>query len=266
MKHKLFICLFIFMSAVASMMIAGCVSQTPVPQYAENLTFAVAYTHDDMNSLSSSEIKDSVTASLNSVLTERNLKVHPISFHAIEQQLLAVRDTDRRIQALRASATGAQLILFSEISTEFYSPLSGRYRWDVNVNLTIYDMINRHTLNDKFTVPVALMYSHEDGDDAIAAAQIDIQRHMGSLIDAFMKGRSVRTDAELPPATRAAEPKPVAPAPTPAPEPVVATPVEEPKPTAEEPDSSTDPAPVKQESEGDSKTGESETPADIWSK
>ena len=217
MKHTLYICLFLLMTAIAGLSISGCVSQTPVPQYAEDLTFSVIYTHDDVTNLSSKAIKDDTASALNSVITARNLKISSIDFEAVKSDLTAVRDTERRIQLLRQYARGSQFILLTEISTEFYSPLSGRYRWDVNVHLSAYDLITRNTVEDKFTVPAVLMYAHENGDDAIASVQNDIQRRIGGLVDSFLKGRVVRSDEEVKsvekkalPSIPPAEPAPIA--------------------------------------------------------
>ena len=170
----------------------SCVSQTPTPQYADNIQFAVVYTHDDNTNLKSEAIDDSVASDLNSVLTERNLKVSQVAFQSVQSQLEAIRDTERRIQAIKSQASDAQIILLTEISTEFYSPLSGRYRWDVTVNLTIYDLVTHDTLSSKFSMPAVLMYAHENGDDAIKSVESDIQRQIASLVDKFMKGRTIR--------------------------------------------------------------------------
>lgn len=204
-SYKFSFLLLLLLACAVAFICPACVSQTPTPQYADNLSFAVAYTHDDVNAMTSAPIEEEVRAALDQVLSKRNLKVAPIAFDSIKPQLEAIRDTDRRIQALKASANGSQFILLTEISTEFYSPLSGRYRWNVNVNVTIYDMVTRNTLNDKFTVPAALMYAHENGDDAIESVQAEIERHIGSLIDRFMKGRVTRNDAAATPVAAAPE-------------------------------------------------------------
>ena len=226
MKNKLYIALFLFLTAIAGLTVMGCVKQTPVPQYSDNVTFSVVYTHDDVTKLTSSAVKDDFAASMNTVITDRNLKLSAIDFNAIASEMTTIRDTERRLQLLRQYARGSQIILLAEISTEFYSALSGRYRWDVNVHLSLYDMITRNTLEDKFTVPAVLMYSHENGDDAIMSVETEVQRRMGTLIDTFMKGRRESTPTSAPAPAPAPAQAPVV-APTPAPEP-------EPAPAADE--------------------------------
>lgn len=200
--------LFALIAAFASLLTA-CVSQTPIPQYADNLNFAVVYVHDDANTISSEAIADDVSADFTKVLTDRNLSVQPIAFPAVENQLKAIRDTERRIQALQATSRNSQFILITEIDTEYYSALSGRYRWDVNARISIYDLTTRTTVSDSFTVPAVLMYAHENGNDAIAAASEDIKKHIGSLVDRFLSGHLIRNH-QTPSAAPPRQPAPTA--------------------------------------------------------
>ena len=178
MKNLLFVFLIALCVAIGPFALFGCAPvQTSVPQYADNVSFAVAYTHDDVTGQTSAPMRDEVMSALNMVLIERNLKVEQISFEGIKDQLGAIRDTDRRLNALRASAKGSQFILLTEVSTEFYAPRSGRYRWDVTVHMSIYDIAARKSFEDKFSVPAVLMYSHEKGDDAIESVQSELQKH-----------------------------------------------------------------------------------------
>lgn len=196
MKNLLFVFLIALCAAIGPFALFGCAPvQTSVPQYADNVSFAVAYTHDDVTGQTSAPMRDEVMSALNMVLIERNLKVEQIAFEGIKDQLGAIRDTDRRLNALRASAKGSQFILLTEVSTEFYAPLSGRYRWDVNVHMSIYDIAARKSFEDKFSVPAVLMYSHEKGEDAIESVQSELQKHLGGLIDTFMKGRAANAAA-----------------------------------------------------------------------
>ena len=170
----------------------GCVSQTPVPKYSGDIAVAVFNTHDDNANLSSQAIPDAIAQALVKPIADRNLTVKNIAFENVESQITLTRDTSRRSQILAQTAQNAQILFINEIETEFYSVLSGRYRWNVNVKLSIYDLSTGDALHDAFTIPAVLMYAHEKGDDAITAASADIQRHAGSLVDRFLTGRSVK--------------------------------------------------------------------------
>ena len=99
-SYKFSFLLLLLLACAVAFICPACVSQTPTPQYADNLSFAVAYTHDDVNAMTSAPIEEEVRAALDQVLSKRNLKVAPIAFDSIKPQLEAIRDTDRRIQAL----------------------------------------------------------------------------------------------------------------------------------------------------------------------
>ena len=173
----------------------ACVSQTPVPQYSSDIAIAVFNTHDDNNNLTSSPLPESLATTMIQPIADSNLTVKNIEFKNVESQITRTRDTSRRSQILAQTAENSQILLINEVETEFYSVLSGRYRWNVNVKLSIYDLATGDTLNDNFTIPAVLMYAHEKGDDAIRSVSAEIQRHVGSLIDKFMNGRTIKKDA-----------------------------------------------------------------------
>lgn len=176
---------------VFSMAMMACVSQTPTPQYPGNISVALLNIHDDNANLASTAIPDDIEQSLIKPITDRNLSVKSIAFDAVQSEMTRIRDTSRRSQVLAQTAENSQILLINEIQTEFYSVLSGRYRWNVQVKLSIFDLATGDTLSDDFTIPAVLMYAHEKGDDAILSVIGDIQRHIGSLIDRFLAGRAL---------------------------------------------------------------------------
>lgn len=186
---------------LVALLCMSCVSQTPTPKYADNLNFAAVYLHDDTHALTTAPIQDDVASSLTDVLTQRNLGVSPVAFSSIQNEITSIRDTERRIQALNPVAQNAQFILLVELNTEFYSPLSGRYRWNVHAKVTIYDLVTHTTISDSITIPAVLMYAHETGDDAIASVLTDLQRQVASLVDRFLSGRILRPDKKQAPPT-----------------------------------------------------------------
>ena len=74
------------------------------------------------------------------------------------------------------------LLVESEVA--YYSLLSGRYRWTVDVTLTLVPA----GLTDHFEVPVFLEFQHEREAEALAAATPVITRHVDDLIDDWLSG------------------------------------------------------------------------------
>lgn len=170
----------------------ACVAATPTPQYAEDLRFSTIYTHDHKSELTSSAVLASSVELFDKALSDRQLKVTPIDFSSVSEVLDAIRDTERRSDSLSSSLRNGQFLVLGELSTDFYSALSGRYRWNVSVKLTLVDLVGRSKVSESFSIPAVLMYAHQNGDDAIASVSLEIQRRIGSLIDRYLKGRTVK--------------------------------------------------------------------------
>ncbi len=198
MKNLFFILLFVLFGAVGAFAISGCVSSTPVIQYPADTSIAVVYSYDDIENVKSSEVPQDFQKSLDDSLSARNLKVSPISFASVQSILMSIRDTERRVNALHDLANQSNYLVLTEISTEYFSPLSGRYRWNVNAKMTIVDTRTQETLTQSFTLPAVLMYSHETGADAIESVQPELERRLGALVDQFLKGLTsgVKTSAK----------------------------------------------------------------------
>lgn len=198
MKNLFYIFLFVLFGAIGAFTITACVSSTPVVQYPADTTIAVVYSYDDIDNVKSSEVPQDFQKTLDASLTARNLKVTPVAFSSVENILTFIRDTERRVNALQTVANNANYLVLNEISTEFYSPLSGRYRWDVHAKMTIVDTRTQEMLTQSVTLPAVLMYSHETGADAIEAVQTELERRLDSLVDQFLKGllTGVKTSAK----------------------------------------------------------------------
>lgn len=180
--------LFFLFAAIGAMTFIGCVASTPVVQYPDNTSLALVYTYDDVANVRSAQMPQNVQMQLDQSLTARNLKLLPVDFENVRTILESIRDTDRRLNALRGFANNANYLVLTEISTEFYSPLSGRYRWDVHAKMTITDLRTHETLSQSVTLPAVLMYAHENGEDAIQAVKVDLERRLDALVDQFLKG------------------------------------------------------------------------------
>lgn len=90
------------------------------------------------------------------------------------------RDTARRLDALALPGN----VLLVETEVAYYSLLSGRYRWTVDVTLTL----SPAGLTDTFEVPVFLEFQHEREAEALAAATPVITRHVDDLVDDWLSG------------------------------------------------------------------------------
>jgi len=102
--------------------------------------------------------------------------------------------TQRRLEALARAAPDAPYLMIVEARATFFSQLSGRYRWDVDVRLTIAD---RTRLSDAMssTVGVAafLQYEHEREPEALMFVRRQVVDEVGALVDKFFDGRAAQS-------------------------------------------------------------------------
>ncbi len=209
---------------------SGCASQKPVPQYAEDLTFSVLHLQkikgNDSPSLDAERAR-----SLNAVLTNRNLKISSIDYKTVENDLALAKTTEEKVERLRKYAQGTQFVLLSEITPKYYSQVSELFHWNVKVHLSLYDLSTQKSVDDVYTATAVLtrtVNEATDADEAVTYAMVDIEKHMGKVIDAFLNGHAtngmgmpeapVSEDAPAPDAVPAVE---NAPAPAPEAAPVV---------------------------------------------
>ena len=179
--------LFCLFAAIGALTFVGCVASTPIVQYPADTAIAVVYAYDDVANVKTTQVPQAFQTQLDNTLTARNLKVLPVEFSNVQSILESIRDTDRRINALKGFSGNANYLVLTEVSTEFYSALSGRYRWDVHAKMTITDVRTHETLTQSVTLPAVLMYSHENGEDAINAVKAELERRMGTLVDQFLR-------------------------------------------------------------------------------
>ena len=175
----------------AAMLVSGCVSQTPLPQYSDSVRVASIYAYDDSSQLVTHPLSDEITGRLNEALTNRNLSASQVQYDTYSQTFGEIRDTDRRIQLFKKMANSSDILVLVELKADYYSVLSGRYRWNVNVHVTVYDPLDNSRISDEFTLPAALLYQHQTGEDAIDSVKDEIYRKIGGIVDQFMKGRGV---------------------------------------------------------------------------
>jgi len=108
--------------------------------------------------------------------------VAEVASHALRGALteagpaLAARDTEARVAAL-----GAGPLVLVEAAPRFSSQMAGRYRWTVDVTLSVVGVGEGETRH--FAVPVALVYDHEREQAAADTAAPAIARELREVLD-----------------------------------------------------------------------------------
>lgn len=123
------------------------------------------------------------------VLTDRNLVGRASSDEALLSTFVARRTTSHRVEAMAGAFPDADLLLLVEAEPRFYSQLSGRYRWTVEVKLTVAPRERLgEAVTSQVTLPVFLEYYHEKEPEALRAATGLVERNLGYLLDEYLGG------------------------------------------------------------------------------
>lgn len=138
-------------------------------------TVGAAGTHD-----APSRLDEALVASLQS----RSLQPTVLEPERVESTLAGNRGSEQREQALIAAFSG-QATLLVETAPQFYSELSGQYRWTVGVKLRLASPGSTQ-LDSEFSVPVFLSFAHEGELEAVGAAAPIIARRVGEMVDISM--------------------------------------------------------------------------------
>ena len=102
------------------------------------------------------------------------------------QERLTDEVTRRGLVAVGPSGDPAQLLQM-EISARFSTQVNGRYRWNVDAALSLTDAEDPAVVRTtSASVPVALVYSHQDATDALEEAAPLIARQLGAMLDAWI--------------------------------------------------------------------------------
>jgi|GEM_PF-3891240 len=96
-------------------------------------------------------------------------------------------DTSRTFEARFAAkkpGTSGELLLYVEISAQYFSQIQGQYRWVLSghIGASLLDGEDLHTNNMSFEFPVFLDHPHEKETAAIEAAVPMLLRHIDQLL------------------------------------------------------------------------------------
>lgn len=124
---------------------------------------------------------------LDALLRERNLV--PIDVALTGADVAGLRTTRGRLDALLATAPEPGHALLVEVRASFFSQLSGRYRWEVDMKATLAARADVALARvETAGVAAFLQYEHEREPDALAFVTRQLASSIGELVDQFFEG------------------------------------------------------------------------------
>lgn len=166
--------------------IGGCLKPSPATRLPRKTPISVAYIMDDPHQRQIRGAPAALTAEVLRVLEARNLQPGTLPVTTYGERFSRVRDSGRRMAALAALAgQGSPLLLLVETQPVFYSQLSGRYKWNVYVKLTLRDRKGA-TVVDRFEAPAFLLFDHQRQAEAVEDVVPLISARLAELVDGFL--------------------------------------------------------------------------------
>ena len=150
---------------------------------------AVAGVLDRLEDREVAALPASLDQAIQQALKDHNLVPEVVGADQFGKPFATRRATPHRLAWLAENAGGAKLLFLVQTEVEFYSQLSGRYRWTVKVTASVADASKpEEAVTSEFTVPVFLQFHHEREPEALEAAQPVIERQVGYLLDEYLGG------------------------------------------------------------------------------
>lgn len=165
--------------------LVACLKPSPPIGAASRTPVRVAVVLESYDSPTVEPAPPAVLARLADTFAERNLD--PV---AVDPTATAAFGQARSTEARRALLeTDAAPVLLLECAPRFSAQVNGRYRWTVEVAATIGPA---HADLRQFTVPVHLMYAHEQEEEALTEAAPLVARELGRLLDDWLQVSELR--------------------------------------------------------------------------
>jgi len=174
--------------ALMLLLASGCIGTTP-PQRLAVATPIVMHVQLESASGEPIAVPTVVTRELAAALAARNLQPS----EAPENALGSARTTAKRVVALlQATATGATpWVLLVEARARFFSQLSGRYRWEVELRTSLVPRDDPAAVQTSdLSVAAFLSFEHEREADALLFVRRQLVDDVGALVDRVLATRS----------------------------------------------------------------------------
>lgn len=162
--------------------VAGCLATSPPQRLATATPIALQVQLEAADGRAVG-VPASVVGELDALLAARNLQVVHAQPHG------EARTSEQRLAAL-VQASDTPWVLLVEARARFFSQLSGRYRWEVEVrtSLVAREHPDAPQVSD-LSVAAFLSFEHEAEPDALAFVRRQLDDDIGALVDRVLGAR-----------------------------------------------------------------------------
>jgi hypothetical protein len=171
------------------LLLLGCAAREAAPVAATGRSVAVLALHEGLADDAVEVAPDAFADALERAAAARGLSVLPVADAGALDPLRQHRTSAHRLAWMAGQPGDAELLLLVAAQARFFSQMSGRYRWTVEVQASVASRAEPGRAEDlRFQVPVFLEYDREREDAALAAAAPVVERRLGVLLDQWLGG------------------------------------------------------------------------------
>ena len=164
----------------------GCAHTPPVVQAPEALEVDVVVVLSSTRTGAVEPASSDVVDTLKKVITDRGLTAGSVPTSTWSEGFDSRRTTAPRVRFMSEEVSEG-LWLLVESEARWYAQVAGRYRWTVEVVMTLGGPDGQVLSQQGFEVPVFLVYDHEREAAALRGAQPVIARRVGELVDEWVR-------------------------------------------------------------------------------
>lgn len=162
----------------------GCLKPAELPRAEAATPVSVAAVLEYLDTDAVEPWPEEVEARVAEALSARNLPPTVLEDAAIGGWS-ELRGSRQRMEQIPSD--DAALVLLLESHVEYYSQISGQFRWTVDVRATLAPADDLDAVQvEEFQVPVFLYYYNEREREALEAAAPNIEREVGAMVDRFL--------------------------------------------------------------------------------
>ena len=134
-------------------------------------------------------VPEDVAAVLADAVRSHNLQPDMLSEVDFAEAFAAKRRTLLRVAYLSDRHSESDLLLLVEAQPRYFSLLSGRYRWTIDATLSLVPPGKpEEAVTTEVSFPIFMEFHHEQEEEVLRAAAPVLERHLGHLLDEYLRG------------------------------------------------------------------------------
>ena len=166
----------------------GCVRKPGTVKLAQPAQVATAYVVAFPDRPDLEPMPELVVDATAAVLGRRNLQPVLVDFAKLAAEYERKRATEDRLELLAASSS-TPFVMLVETRVRYYSLINGRYRWGVDLKVTIAPREQlSEAQTEEWELAAFLDYDHQDHVEALQYSAPQISERIGRLADQFLSG------------------------------------------------------------------------------